>query len=199
MNPLAFAGTVYRRVIGRASVCQMFARYAGPLDFYLLNLTGHVPSHRIRLGIYRSCFGLTVGEGTVIYHGCEIRSPEKIAVGAHSAIGDSCILDGRSGLTIGNSVNLSTGVWIWTLQHDHRDKDFGCVGAPVVIEDHAWLSCRTVVLPGVTIGRGAVVAAGAVVTKDVEPFTIVGGVPAKKIGERRRDLDYKLEGYIHFW
>lgn len=197
--PGSSGAKVFAWLCQRARRISTAARYVDPFVFYLLNQTGRIPSQRIRLHLYRNYFGLSVGEGTVIYHGCEIRSPEKITIGKNSAIGDGCILDGRSGLTIGNSVNFSTGVWVWTLQHDHRDKDFGCVGAPVTIEDHAWLSCRTVVLPGVTIGRGAVVAAGAVVTKDVEPFSIVGGVPAKKIGERRQDLDYKLQGHIHFW
>jgi maltose O-acetyltransferase len=79
-----------------------------------------------------------------------------------------------------------------------NDPNFGCESAPVVIEDFAWISCRTVVLPGTRIGKGAVVAAGAVVTKDVEPYSIVAGVPAKKIGERSRDLNYYLKSGLHF-
>ncbi|NJK52359.1 MAG: hypothetical protein HC936_05170 [Leptolyngbyaceae cyanobacterium SU_3_3] len=89
--------------------------------------------------------------------------------------------------------------WIWTAQHDLNDSGFAGVSAPVVIEDYAWISSRATILPGVTIGRGAVVAAGAVVTKSVAPFEIVGGVPAKKIGERNRDLDYQLSSCIAFW
>ena len=80
-----------------------------------------------------------------------------------------------------------------------NDPEFGVKGAPVIIEDYAWVSSRTTLLPGVTIGKGAVVAAGAVVTKSVEPYTVVGGVPAKKIGERSKELNYKLSSSVPFF
>jgi maltose O-acetyltransferase len=88
---------------------------------------------------------------------------------------------------------------LWTNQHDPQDPDWGVKGGPIVIKDYVWVSSRASVLPGITIGEGAVVAAHAVVTKDVEPYTIVGGVPAKKIGERRRDLRYKIVPGMPFW
>ena len=172
--------------------------YLKNLRFLLVQCTGKIPSQRIRVWAYRQ-FGVRIGQGTTIYNSCELREPRRITIGEFSSIGDHCILDGRGGLTIGNSVNFSTGVWIWTAQHKMNDPDFGEESAPVVIEDFAWLSCRTVILPGVKIGKGAVVAAGAVVTKDVEPFAIVAGIPAKKIGERSRDLKYKIKSGSHFW
>lgn len=177
----------------------VLSEYAYPFLAYLLHLTGSIPSIRLRKAIYRNFFLLKIDKTSVIYHGCEIRNSADIFIGSYCAIGDSCILDGRMGISIGNSVNLSTGVWIWTLQHDPHDKGFGCKGGRVVIEDYVWISCRTVVLPGVTIGRGAIVAAGAVVTKNVEPYTIVGGIPARVIGKRREDLDYRIEVNDHFW
>ena len=79
---------------------------------------------------------------------------------------------------------------IYTLQHDYNTLDFSTSGGEVIIEDYVWISARSIILPGLTIGRGAVVAAGAVVTKNVPAFTVVGGVPATKIGDRRKDLDY---------
>jgi acetyltransferase-like isoleucine patch superfamily enzyme len=131
--------------------------------------------------------------------GAEIRAPKNITIQAYTIIGNNVILDGRAGITIGSKVNLSSEVAIWTVQHDPQAADFGIKSGKVVVEDYAWLSFRSVVLPGVTIGEGAVVAACAVVTKDVEPYTIVAGIPAKKIGERNRDLNYTLaEGYIPF-
>lgn len=165
----------------------------------LCKWTGHVPSQSIRHALYRRIYGLRIGTGSVVYHGCEFRSPQTIRIGAWTSIGDHCILDGRGDLTIGDSVNFSTGVWIWTSEHVVNARDFSATSAPVVIEDYAWVSCRAVILPGVTVGRGAVVAAGAVVTKSVPPFAIVGGVPAKVIGERSRDLDYKLTSCVRFW
>ena len=164
----------------------------------MLQGVGKLPSQRLRRGIYRMS-GMKIGQDSVVYNSCQIREPRRITIGDFTSIGDHCILDGRAGLTIGNSVNFSTGVWIWTTQHQVNDPDFAEESAPVFVEDYAWLSCRTVILPGVRIGRGAVVAAGAVVTKDVEPYAIVAGIPAKKIGERSHDLRYRLKSGSHFW
>ena len=95
------------------------------------------------------------------------------------------------GLRIGKNVTLGTEVMIWTLQHDYNDPKFGVKGGAVVIGDYAWLGSRSILLPGVKLGEGAVVAAGAVVTKNVDPFTVVGGVPAKVISKRAvQDLNY---------
>jgi acetyltransferase-like isoleucine patch superfamily enzyme len=168
------------------------------VHFQLLQYAGKIPSQHIRHWIYRHIYHLKLGN-SVIYNSCQIRDPHRITIGDYTSIGDQCILDGRGGLTIGNSVNLSTGVWIWTMEHMVNDSGFNNHVAPVVIEDYAWISCRAVLLPGVRIGKGAVVAAGAVVTKDVEPYAIAGGVPAKKIGERSRDLNYRNKSGQHFW
>lgn len=169
------------------------------LKFLLLQYIGKIPSRRIRLYFYRNHYGMKIGVDTVICNSCEIRSPEKISIGDNCAIGDQCVLDGRAGLAIGNNVNLSTAAWLWTNQHNPQDPDWGVKSAPIIIKDYAWVSSRASVLPGITIGEGAVVAAHAVVTKDVEPYTIVGGVPARKIGERRRDLRYKIVSGMPFW
>lgn len=153
---------------------------------------GMVPSHHFRLFAYRKALGMKVGSHTTIYRKPELLRPSRICIGNNTVIGRGAILDGRCGISIGNNVNFSSGVWIWTLEHDKDDPAFGPQGSPVVVEDRAWLSCRSTILPGVTIGEGAIVCAGAVVTKDVAPFAIVAGVPAKKIAERRRDLTYDL-------
>jgi len=174
-------------------------RYREGLKFTLLRATGLIPSQHVRRFIYARIFGLHLDSTAIIYCGAEVRSPRSIRIGRHTSIGHHAILDGRRGLTIGDNVNLSSGVWIWTLEHDPQSPDFGTVGGPVVIEDYAWISCRAVVLPGVRIGKGAVVAAGAVVAKDVPPYAIVGGVLATVIGERMRDLRYELKWYQPFF
>lgn len=178
---------------------KMMSRYKEGLRFTLGIWCGLVPSQRIRRFLYTRVFGMQLGKTAIIYGGAEIRMPWRIVVGEHTSIGHRAILDGRMGLRIGNNVNLSTGVWIWTLQHDPQSPSFATTGDQVVIEDYAWISCRVVILPGVTIGRGAVVAAGAVVTKDVPPYAIVGGVPAKVIGERTSNLAYELDWYQPFF
>lgn len=159
--------------------------------------SSRVPSQRLRKALFK-LQGMRIGHGSVLYGGLEIRTPKNIQIGQHCAIGHHCILDGRKGITIGNSVNFSTGVWIWTMEHDVQSPSFRAEGAPVVIEDYAWLGGRTIIMPGVTIGRGAVIASGAVVTKDVAPYTIAGGIPAKPIGQRTDKLDYKLQSHCAF-
>lgn len=188
------------KIFGLLPVTKSFYKWLSPvlipIEFLTLKFTGHIPSHHIRNLIYR-IFGMRIGRGSHIYGCAEIRNPRGIRIGAGTSIGHYAILDGRGGLVIGNNVNLSSGVWIWTVEHDVASPDFKANSASVVIEDYVWLSCRVTVLPGVTVREGAVVAAGAVVTKDVEPYTIVGGIPAKKIGERPRGLHYVLSKYIH--
>jgi acetyltransferase-like isoleucine patch superfamily enzyme len=156
-----------------------------------------IPSHLIRNAIY-FLLGLKMKRNATIYSRVEIRAPWKIIIGENSIVGHYCLLDGRRGIEIGRNVNLSSGVWIWTLQHDPMSPDFSTKGGSVIIHDYAWLGARSMVLPGCTIGEGAVVAAGAVVTRSVEPFTIVGGIPAHKIGDRNRDLKYNLKFRLPF-
>jgi acetyltransferase-like isoleucine patch superfamily enzyme len=160
--------------------------------FFLNNfILAYLPSQTIR-HLFLRMQGVKLGKGAVVYSGFEVRNPKGIIVGHHSLVGHKAVLDGRCGLTIGNNVNISEEVMFWTMQHDYNDKDFKAVGGPITIGDYAWISVRSIILPGVNVGKGAVVAAGAIVTKDVEEFTIVGGIPAKKIGDRNRDLQYTL-------
>lgn len=161
------------------------------LSFLMLRYVMQVPVRALRHGILR-LLGMQLGDGSVIFMGSEIRSPAKIIIGCRSIVGHGCVLDGRGGLRIGSDVNLSSNAMVWTAQHDPQSPHFETRFAPVVINDRAWISCRTVILPGVTIGEGAVVAAGAVVTKSVESYTLVGGIPARPIGKRNPNLTYRL-------
>jgi maltose O-acetyltransferase len=145
-------------------------------------------------GFFYRRAGLKIHKTSSIHWRAEFYAPQNIVIGRYCTIGDSSFLDGRSGLIIGDSVNLGSHVTIYTRQHDVDSRDFAEVGGPVTVGDHAWISSHSIVLPGVTIGAGAVVAAGAVVTKDVSPYTLVGGNPARYIRDRSRNLDYKL-GY----
>jgi len=144
-----------------------------------------------------------MGSNSIIYWGAEIRSPYKLKIGKGSIIGDKSILDARNNIVIGENVNLSSNVSIYTEQHDHRDTYFRCNSddySRVQIDDRAWIGPNVIILPGVHIGYGAVVAAGSVVPKDVPDFTIVAGVPAKNIGERKKDLRYEFDGeYLPFY
>ncbi|KIC69480.1 acetyltransferase [Pseudarthrobacter phenanthrenivorans] len=125
-------------------------------------------------------------------------APRGIALGNNSIVGNDCFLDGRLGLSIGDNVNIGGHVQIFTVGHDPQSDSFGTKGGPVRVDDRAYVASRATVLPNVRIGEGAVVAAGAVVTKDVQPYTIVAGVPAVPVGKRTRDLSYELDFHMPF-
>jgi len=172
---------------------QILGHYASGFVFYSLLKTSKIPFHSIRNFIYRHFYNARLGENVIIYSGTEIRGPHRLTIGKGSIIGHHSVLDARNFIEIGKNVNFSHGVWLWTEQHNYNDPDFGCEspkGKKITIFDRVWLGPRVIVLPGCTIGEGAVVGAGSVVTRDIEPFSINAGIPAKKIGERNRDIHY---------
>jgi acetyltransferase-like isoleucine patch superfamily enzyme len=154
-----------------------------------LKLIAYVPSQFVRRNALR-LVGAEIGHGVLFYHGFEIYHPWKVHIGDNCSFGFHVVLDARGGLSIGSNCNISSDVAIWTAEHDVQSPDFHYVTEPVIIGDYAWISHRAIILPGITVGPGAVVAAGAVVTKDVPPYTIVAGVPATKTGDRSRILKY---------
>ncbi len=164
------------------------------LDFELMMLrwVSHVPSHVFRKFIYRIS-GMKIGKGSTVHMWANFFDPTGIQIGEDSIIGDHAFLDGRDKLVIGNHVDIASSVMIYNSEHDLGSEDFRAIVAPVTIDDYVFIGPRAIILPGVKIGKGSVVAAGAVVAKDVADFTIVGGVPAKMIGERKnKSLNYRL-------
>jgi maltose O-acetyltransferase len=162
------------------------------LEVYILHLVGNVPFHHKRRFFYRAA-GMKIGKGSTIHMYTRFYDPRNIVVGNDTIIGEFAILDGRHKLRIGDHVAIASHVSIYNSEHAIDSDDFRPITEPVVIEDYVFIGPNAVILPGVTIGRGAVVAAGAVVTKDIPPLSIVGGVPAKVIGERKnKDLNYFL-------
>jgi len=159
------------------------------LKFWFLNLVSHIPSQCARKSILR-ILGARIDSSAMLYGGFEVRSPQRLVIGYGSCVGHRATLDARGGLTIGSYVNISTEVMIWTAEHAWNEPDFPGVFQSVKIGDNVWLGPRCIILPGVTLGDGVVVAAGAVVTKDVLPYTLVGGVPARRIADRTRILNY---------
>lgn len=155
-------------------------------------LVAHVPVYSARHAWYRRVLGVELGSGAGVHLGCYVwffgpgamRRDRSLIIGEHSRINRRCVLDARGPLRIGANVSISPEVVILTTQHHPDSPDFELEVRSTVIEDHVWIGMRAMIMPGVTVGRGAVVAAGAVVTKDVEPLAVVGGVPAKRIGTR---------------
>lgn len=161
-------------------------------EVMLLHGVGCVPFHHFRRFFYRLA-GVKIGNSSIIHMGTRFYNPRNIKIGNDTIIGEKAVLDGRGEIQIGNHVDIASEVMIYNSKHDVDNVDFIAVSKPVIIEDYVFIGPRAIILPGVQIGKGAVVAAGAVVTKNVEPMTIVGGVPAKQIRKRGvKKLSYKL-------
>lgn len=147
--------------------------------------------------------GVKASKNVKFYPGFTVRNPKGLVIEDCVNIGPKCLLDARCGLTIHRNAVIAYEAIIWTLNHDYNDLHFCAKGAPTEIGAYAWICSRSIILPGIKIGEGAVVASGAVVTKDVPPYAIVGGVPAKIIGYRERkeyNYGYQMENdYIHFY
>lgn len=144
---------------------------------------------RIRSHAYEHYILPRCGKNLKIKCGVMIDAPEQIQVGDNFAIGEFSFIGANGGLVIGDNVLIGHHVSIITAQHGHTRTDVpmaqqGIEAAPVTIEDDVWIGSGARIMMGVRIGRGAIVGANAVVTRDVEPYAIVGGVPAKVLGTR---------------
>lgn len=163
-------------------------------NWFLNEIAGRIPFINLRMWLYEKA-GMKFEDRkhtTLMMH-IELMAPGGITVGRGAIVGREVVLDGRGGLTIGQFANISSRTQIYTGTHDIHSNDFVAEFNPTEIGDHAWLGIGSTVLDGVTIGRGAVVAASAVVTKDVPEKKVYGGIPAREIGERRSDLSYELD------
>lgn len=173
---------------------QGLLHFISATTYYIANhVIARIPSYSIRHLYYKKVMKFSIGRDSSIAMDCFITGypfHSSVVVGNNSVINRRCYLDGRSGIRIGNNVNISPEVYILTLQHEPNSPSFACKGGPVIIDDHAWIGVRVIILPGVHIGEGAVIAAGAVVNRDVPPYAIAAGVPAVSKKERRKDLSY---------
>lgn len=185
-KPLSFA-QVGGKIINRIE------NYFLDFELMLLRWVGHIPIHSVRHTVYRSV-GVRMGRGSTIHMWANFFDPRNIEIGEDTVIGNNVFLDGRAPLIIGNHVDIAAQVLIYNSEHDLESGSFEATEEVVEIGDYAFIGPRAIILPGVKIGRGAVVAAGAVVTRSVPEFTIVGGVPAKEIGQRALKNPHYLLG-----
>lgn len=173
----------------------LFVKY-----FILNDVVNRIPCHDLRL-LYCKLMGAQIGKGSRYDLHCYLRGLEHLSIGNYSHINRGCLIDARGGISIGSSVSVSFGVNIISDSHDLQSPIFELKRGPIVIGDYAWIGPNSIILKNVHIGKGAVVAAGAVVTKDVPPYSVVGGVPAKIIGSRVKELSYRcmeLKGLNRF-
>lgn len=152
----------------------------------LCDFTGSIPSHTVRNFLYKYLFRITFPRDSIIYRGSRFWFSWNISIGHHTVLGDHLFLDGRRGIIIGNNVNIASESRFFTLEHDPESPDFGTKGGSIIIDDYVYVGSRVIVLPNVHVGEGAVLASGAVVTKDVAKWVMVGGVPARLICGRTR-------------
>lgn len=163
-------------------------------DYLFNHVVNRIPLAGARMRAY-AAIGVSFEDvsNTNISLGLEVWSGRKLEMAARSTVGQRCFLDARGGIRIGRDASISREVAVWTATHIVDDPDFDAALAPVEIGPRAWIGTRATLLPGVSVGEGAVVGAGALVTSDVEPYTVVGGVPAKAMRKRSEALTYELD------
>lgn len=163
------------------------------LDYVFNHLVNRVPLAGLRMRAY-AALGVEFDDvrSSMISLGVEVWRGNALSIGARSAIGQRCYLDARAGIRIEADVSISREVCVLTAEHDLESPDFGASLAPVHFGERSWIGTRALVLPGVRIGEGAVVGAGAVVTGDVEPYSVVAGIPAKVLRKRPEPMSYEL-------
>lgn len=161
-------------------------------EYVTNDILPHIPFWSLRR-FYLRIVGVKVGKGSFVMKKNYIFRPSNLKIGMFTHINRGCLLDARGGISIGNSVSISHNVNIVTGGHNYQSESFEGKFEPIIIEDYVWIGVGATILQGVRIGKGAVVCAGAVITKDVLEYDVVGGVPAHKIGTRNGNLNYKCK------
>lgn len=161
-----------------------------PFVLFYNAVLNKIPSRHFRRLVERMC-GARIGKGSFLFRRVEILFPKGLWIKDNVTVGWFSLLDARGGIQIGNNVTIASYVRLVTGTHNTKSPKFEASFLPIKIDDYAWICTGAIICANVHIGEGAVVAAGAVVTSDVPPYTIVGGVPAKKIGERCKNLSYR--------
>lgn len=165
--------------------------FATATKFYVYNhFVSKTPGYWIRRAYLNRILKMNISPFASMHMGCFVTG-HNIRIGKNSIINRCCYLDGRGELSIGSNVSISPHVFLITASHDVGG-DFRAYMSQIEIGDRVWIGTRATILPGVTLGEGTIVGSGSIVTKSAEPFSIVAGNPAKKIGERSRDIDYQL-------
>lgn len=164
----------------------LFGIYSYFLNIFYL-LMEPLPSFTRKL-IFKFVFK-KIGKNCLLDYKTYFRYPSRISLGDNVTINRDCALYAsyfvdNVEIRIGNNVALSPHVRIFTATHDYSTLNLEDIAASVIIEDYAWVGGGAIILPGVTIGKGAIIGAGSIVSKNVEPYSVVAGNPARKIKDR---------------
>ncbi len=174
-------------------------------EMFFVYFNNHIVSRvifsTVRLWWYKNIMRFVIGTGTSILTDFKVSQRGNLEIGDHSVVNNSCRFDNRFPIRVGNNVSISYGTHILTKGHDMNSPKFSTIGKGVVIEDYSWICSNAILLPGVNIGKGAVVLTAAVVTKDAIEYSVVGGNPAKTLSTRAKELHYELNWnpWVPFW
>jgi maltose O-acetyltransferase len=182
----------------RVNVVSLKAYRFDALLYVCNTIVAVFPSARIRHLFYKWVMKVDMANSVHILSGTWLDTRGNLTIGENTVINQRCRLDNRGGIVIGANVSISNEVHIITADHDVQHPLFIGRIANVVIDDYVFIGSRATIMPGITIGIGAVVAACACVTKDVPPYTVVGGVPAQMLKKRNQNIDYKISYSRHF-
>lgn len=142
-----------------------------------------LPLSGVRVRLLRA-FGAKIGKGVVIKPGVRVKYPWRLSVGDHCWLGEDCWIDNIADVRIGSNVCLSQGSYFCTGNHDWTDPSFRLVEQSIAVNDGAWVGAKATVCPGVTVGAGAVVAAGSIASRAVPAYEVHAGNPAKFVRKR---------------
>lgn len=169
--------------------CYNIKHFFPSLKSYFFNgFLTHFPNRRIRGFYLKNAMGMKIGKSCFIHMGARFEG--NISIGNYSVIGRNCALLGD--ITIKNNVSITAETYVFTSSHIINSPTFATFNKPVIIEDYAWIGARAMILPGVRIGKGAILGAASTATKDIPEYSIFAGAPAKEIGKRSELLEYTL-------
>jgi acetyltransferase-like isoleucine patch superfamily enzyme len=172
-------------------VAMVYRSFAWYLYNYILT---NCPWHGLRVFYLRRVLGIPIGERSFVHMGCLFYAG--VSIGRNCVVGRECHLLGD--ITIGSNVSITAQTYIFSATHDKDSPDFSAYSKPVVIEDFVWIGARAMILPGVHIGKGAILGAASTATRDIGAYRIWVGAPAREIGRRSEDLRYQLNHFPYF-
>jgi maltose O-acetyltransferase len=161
-----------------------------------LNISYTIIPYPLR-NLYLRLFAIKVPLTSSIHRGTKFFHIGNIVCGKNTVVNFGCYLDNRCRITIGNNVGIAHDTKIYTLGHDLDDPEFKVKAKEVVVKDNVFIFSNVLIMPGVTLGEGSIVLPGSVVTRDIEPFTVAGGNPARKVRERPAAIDYTVN--YNYW